>query len=149
MALHLVIHGMIGGITGAYVSTIVSGKPLSAVVGFILLAMGFIILYKFAFKNTTHFRTRRPPSKMLVPLGCAAAFVDALGGGGWGPIATTTLVANNVKPDKAIGSVNFAEFFVTISQTITFLTLIEPENFNWLIILGLITGGLICAPIAA
>lgn len=149
MALHLVIPGVIGGITGAYVCSSVSGKPLSAIVGFILLTMGFIILYKFAFRNTIHFRTKRPSSKALVSLGYAAAFTDALGGGGWGPIATTTLVANDVKPNEAIGSVNFAEFFVTTSETITFLILIGPENFNWLIILGLLIGGVICAPIAA
>lgn len=149
MALHLVIPGIIGGISGAYVSTSVSGKPLSAIVGLILLVMGFIILYKFAFKNMMHFRTRELSSKTLVPLGYVAAFVDALGGGGWGPIATTTLVANDVRPNEAIGSVNFAEFFVTTSEAITFLILLGPENFNWLIILGLIIGGLISAPIAA
>ena len=149
MSLRLIIPGVIGGITGAYVATSVSGKPLSAIVGFILLFMGFIILYKFAFKNSTHFRTKRPSFKALVPLGYAAAFIDALGGGGWGPIATTTLVANNVKPNKAIGSVNFAEFFVTTAETITFLIFIGPGNFNWLMIFGLIAGGLICAPIAS
>jgi len=149
MALHLVIPGVIGGITGAYVCTGVSGNLLSAIVGSILLSMGFVILYKFAFKNTPHFRTKRPSSKTLVPLGYIAAFTDALGGGGWGPIATTTLVANNVKPNEAIGSVNFAEFFVTTAETITFLILIGPENYNWLIVLGLIAGGIICAPIAA
>jgi len=149
ITLHLVIPGIIGGITGAYICTSVSGKPLSAIVGFTLLVMGFIILCKFAFKKILHFQTRRLSSKKLVPLGYVAAFVDALGGGGWGPIATTTLVANNVKPNEAIGSVNFAEFFVTTSEAITFLILIGPENFNWLIILGLIIGGLTCAPIAA
>lgn len=149
LASHLVVPGIIGGITGAYVSTSVTGTSLSAIVGFILLAMGFIILYKFAFKNTQHYRTKRLPSKTLVPLGYVAAFIDALGGGGWGPIATTTLVANNVKPNQAIGSVNFAEFFVTTAITITFIILIGSENFNWLIVLGLIIGGLICAPIAA
>jgi len=149
MALHLVIPGIIGGVTGAYVATSVSGKPLSAIVRFILLAMGFIIMYKFAFKNISHFQIKRLSPKTLVPLGYVAACVDALGGGGWGPIATTTLVASNVEPNKAVGSVNFAEFFVTTSETITFLILIGPENFNWLIILGLIIGGLICAPIGA
>jgi len=149
MSLHLVIPGIIGGITGAFVAVSVSGKPLSAIVGFVLLSMGFIILYKFTFKNSTHYRTKRPSSKALVPLGYTAAFIDALGGGGWGPIATTTLVANNVKPNKAIGSVNFAEFFVTTAETITFILLIGPENFNWLVVLGLMAGGLICAPFAA
>jgi len=149
MALRLVIPGVLGGIVGAFVSTWVSGKPLSVVVGFILLAMGFIILYKFAFKGTLKIRTKNPSSKTLVPLGFVAAFSDALGGGGWGPIATTTLVTNNVKPSEAIGSVNFAEFFVTTAESITFIFLIGPENFNWLIVVGLMTGGLICAPFAA
>ncbi|MBS7270697.1 MAG: sulfite exporter TauE/SafE family protein, partial [Candidatus Freyarchaeota archaeon] len=146
MAVHLAVPGIIGGITGAYVCTSVSGKPLSVVVGFVLLAMGFMILYKFAFKTTVHFRIKKPSLKALVPLGYAAAFLDALGGGGWGPVATTTLVANNVKPNKAVGSVNFAEFFVTFSESITFLILIGWENFNWMIVLGLIIGGVICAP---
>jgi len=149
MSMHLVIPGIIGGVTGAYIATSVAGKPLSAIVGFVLLAMGFIILYKFAHKNNFSLRKKRLPSKTLVPLGYIAAFLDALGGGGWGPIATTTLVANDVEPNKAIGSVNFAEFFVTTSETITFLILIGPENFNWLIIPGLIVGGVICAPFAA
>ncbi len=149
MALHLAIPGIIGGMTGAYVCISVSGTPLSAIVGFTLLAMGFIILHKFAFKDSSHLQTKRLSSKKLVPLGYAAAFTDALGGGGWGPIATTTLVSNNVKPSKAIGSVNLAEFFVTTAESITFLIFIGPENFNWLIVLGLLAGGIVCAPIAA
>lgn len=148
-ALHLVIPGIFGGITGAYVCTNVSGKPLSAIAGFILLVMGFIIVHKFAFKTILHFRTGRLSSKTLLPLGYVAGLVDALGGGGWGPIATTTLLANCVRPNEAIGSVNFAEFFITTSEAIAFLILMGPENFNWPIILGLIIGGLICAPIAA
>ena len=84
-----------------------------------------------------------------MPLGYVAAFTDALGGGGWGPIATTTLVCNNCKPCKAIGSVNFAEIFVAAAEAVTFLLLLGPANFNWLVVLGLIAGGVICAPIAA
>jgi len=149
MALHLVIPGVLGGITGAFASISVSGKPLSVVVGFTLLTMGFIILYKFASKKTQRFREKGMSTKKLVPLGYVAAFTDALSGGGWGPIATTTLVANNVEPSKAIGSVNFTEFFVTVAETLTFLILIGPENFNWLMVIGLLVGGVICAPIAA
>jgi len=149
MVLRLVIPGIFGGIVGALVSTNVSGKPVSIAVGLVLLTMGFIILYKFVSKSKVHVRTQNPSSKTLVPLGLVAAFSDALGGGGWGPIATTTLVTNNVKPNEAIGSVNFAEFFVTTAETISFLFLIGPENFDWLIILGLLAGGLICAPMAA
>ena len=65
MALHLAIPGIIGGITGAYVLTNVSGKPLSVIVGIILLAMGLMILYRFTFKRVLHFRTEKLPSKNL------------------------------------------------------------------------------------
>ena len=149
MILFLTIPGILGGVTGAYVCSTISAKPLKVIVGGILLAMGLIILYRFTFKRVLHFRTERPSSKMLTTLGYISAFLDALGGGGWGPVATTTLVANNVEPSKAIGSVNFTEFFVTVAETLTFLVLIGPENFNWEIILGLMAGGLICAPVAA
>jgi len=145
----LMIPGILGGVAGAYICSTVSGGPLRVIVGSILLVMGIIIFWRFSLKRTLHFRKERPSTWMLGLLGYIAAFLDALGGGGWGPIATTTLVANKVEPSKAIGSVNFAEFFVTLSETITFLILIGPERFSWEIILGLLVGGLICAPIAA
>lgn len=145
----LAIPGVIGGITGAFACATLSSRLLEPIVGAILLVMGIMILGRFTFKRKLLFRKERPSSKMLIPLGYIAAFIDALGGGGWGPIATTTLVTNNVNPSKAIGSVNFTEFFVTLFEAITFLIFIGPEQFSWEIILGLIIGGVICAPIAA
>jgi len=149
MILHLAVPGVIGGATGAFVAVSLSSKILQLVVGGILLFMGLLILSRFALKKMLHFRKERPSSKMLVPLGYVAAFLDALGGGGWGPIATTTLVTNKVEPSKAIGSVNFTEFFVTLTESITFIILIGPEQFSWIIIIGLLVGGAICAPVAA
>jgi len=149
MILRLVVPGIIGGATGAFVAVWVSANILQLAVGGILFFMGLLILSSFAFKKVLHFRKDRPSSKMLVGLGYVAAFLDALGGGGWGPIATTTLVTNKVEPSKAIGSVNFAEFFVTLTESITFIILIGPEQFSWIIILGLLIGGVICAPMAA
>lgn len=147
-ALHLVIPGIVGGITGVYVCTHVSGELLIGIVGFILLTMGLILVHRFAFKKTLHFR-RRLSSKKLVLLGYVAAFLDALGGGGWGPVATTILVTKGVEPRKAIGTVNLSEFFVTTAVSITFLILLGPESYDWLIVLGLLVGGLTSAPIAA
>ena len=149
IALRLIIPGVIGGAVGAYVCTSIPGKPLSVIVGLILLTMAFLILYRFGLRNVVHFRTERLPSSMLIPLGCVAGFTDAIGGGGWGPVTTTTLVSTKVIPNRAIGSVNFAEFFVTTSEAITFLLLIGWENFNWFVVLGLLIGGAICAPVAA
>ncbi len=149
IALRLIAPGVIGGVVGAYVCTSVPGRPLTAIVGCILLAMGLIVLHRFVFKHSVPSTTKRLSSRMLLPLGCVAGFTDALGGGGWGPVTTTTLVANKIVPNKAVGSVNFAEFFVTTSEAITFLLLIGWGNFNWFIVLGLIAGGIVCAPIAA
>jgi uncharacterized membrane protein YfcA len=149
MIFHLVVPGVVGGATGAFVAVSLSSNILQLVVGCILLFMGLLILFRFVLKRVLQFRKERPSSKMLVPLGYVAAFLDALGGGGWGPIATTTLVTKKVEPSKAIGSVNFAEFFVTITEATTFMILIGPEQFSWLIILGLLIGGVICAPVSA
>jgi uncharacterized membrane protein YfcA len=149
MVLLLAVPGVIGGATGAFVAVSLSSKFLRLVVGGILLFMGLLIFFRFALKKLIHFRKERPSSRMLVPLGYIGGFLDALGGGGWGPIATTTLVTNKVKVNEAIGSVNFSEFFITITETITFMILIGLEQFNWIIIVGLIIGGVMCAPIAA
>ena len=75
-------------------------------------------------------------------------FFDAIGGGGWGPIVTTTLVARGNNPRYSIGSVNFSEFFVTLAESITFILTLSLAKY-WLIILGLLVGGATAAPLAA
>jgi uncharacterized membrane protein YfcA len=86
----------------------------------------------------------------MVPLGLAGGFFDAIGGGGWGPIVTTTLVANGNTPRYAIGSVNTAEFFVTIAESITFfITIGALLSQHWEKVAGLIIGGVLAAPLAA
>jgi hypothetical protein len=80
----------------------------------------------------------------------AGGFFDAIGGGGWGPIVTTTLVANGNTPRFAIGSVNSAEFFVTIAESITFFVTIGSLLVqHWEKIIGLLIGGVLAAPLAA
>jgi uncharacterized membrane protein YfcA len=80
----------------------------------------------------------------------AGGFFDAIGGGGWGPIVTTTLVANGNHPRYVIGSVNSAEFFVTVAESVTFFATIGTLLFqHWEKIVGLIIGGVIAAPFAA
>jgi len=75
-------------------------------------------------------------------------FCDAIGGGGWGPVVTTTLVARGKNPRLTIGSVNFSEFFVTLAESITFVLTLTFSQY-WQIILGLLIGGAIAAPLAA
>ena len=115
-------------------------KPFVA--GYLLL-MGLYILWK-ALKTTT---TDAEPPERIGPLGFIGGFMDSIGGGGWGPIVTTTLIGSGVKPRYAIGSVNLSEFFVTLTISATFMLTIGLEL--WPIIAGLIAGGVIAAPFAA
>lgn len=137
----LVIPGVLGGVLGAYVLTAVPGKAIKPFIALYLLVMGLVILLKALKKTKERVRTR------LFPLGAVGGFLDAIGGGGWGPIVTSTLVANGNHPRFAIGSVNLAEFFVTVAEVAAFLTVIGLVH--WQIIVGLIIGGILAAPLAA
>lgn len=147
IVLPLVMLGVPGGIAGAYLSTTVPVGPVKIVVASILVTLGVIILRKFVNRRHTHCRVYQP-SNFLRALGFVAGFVDAIGGGGWGPIATTTLVANDCEPCKAVGSVNAAKFFITVSTTVSFIIFLGLGNFQWEIIFGLVIGGLLIAPFA-
>lgn len=138
----LLIPGIIGGILGAYILTVVPGKTIKPFIAFYLLIMGLFILRK-AFKKVE----QKEVKTKLVPLGVSGGFFDAIGGGGWGPIVTSTLVARGHNPRFSIGSVNLAEFFVTVAEVATFLTIIGLVH--WQIIVGLIIGGVLAAPLAA
>jgi len=138
----LLIPGIIGGILGAYILTAVPGKMIKPFIAFYLLIMGLIILRK-AFKKVE----QKEVKTKLLPLGVSGGFFDAIGGGGWGPIVTSTLVARGHNPRLSIGSVNLAEFFVTVAEVATFLTIIGLVH--WQIIGGLIIGGVLAAPLAA
>jgi uncharacterized membrane protein YfcA len=80
-------------------------------------------------------------------LGLIGGFCDAAGGGGWGPIVTTTLISSGAVPRKTIGSVNLTEFFVTFAEAVTFIALLD--TIRWQVVLGLIVGGIFAAPLGA
>ena len=140
----LIIPGMLGGITGAYILTSIDGNVIKPYVSGYLLLMGVIILVKALRKVHVH----NDVKTHLVSLGLVGGFFDAVGGGGWGPIVTTTLVARGNHPRFAIGSVNFSEFFVTFAQSVTFLLTLGVLD-TWKIIIGLLVGGVLAAPLAA
>lgn len=143
--LRLLIPGVIGGVLGAYILTELPGGKIKPFVSLYLLLMGLWILIKVV-RKTHQIKTK----SRLIPLGLAGGFFDAIGGGGWGPIVTTTLVANGNQPRYAIGSVNAAEFFVTVAESITFFATIGTLLFqHWEKIVGLMIGGVIAAPFAA
>lgn len=141
--LRLLIPGILGGGIGAYVLTQVDASLIKPYISGYLLLMGVVILVKGLRKNQAH----REIKKGIEPLALAGGLLDALGGGGWGPLVTTTLVASGNHPRQTIGSVNASEFFVTVTESIVFILTIGLTH--WQIILGLLLGGVIAAPLAA
>jgi len=138
----LMIPGVIGAVLGAYILTAVPGEAIKPFIALYLLIMGFVIL-RTAFKEI-HMKEVK---SRLIPLGLAGGFLDAIGGGGWGPIVTSTLIVRGNNPRISVGSVNLAEFFVTVSAVVTFSITIGLGH--WPIIVGLIIGGVLAAPLAA
>ena len=141
----LLLPGILGGLCGTYL-VVRWGEYLEAIISFYLLLMGGLILW----------RALRPgrgqaqlPAGRLRFLALVGGFCDAAGGGGWGQIVATTLIAKGTDVKRTIGSVNIAESFVTLAEAISFLTMID-EIQNYLpVIGGLLTGGIIAAPVAA
>jgi uncharacterized membrane protein YfcA len=140
----LVIPGVLGGVIGAYLLTEMPPDVIKPVVAVYLAIMGVIIL-----RRAMHPIIEREVRTALAPLGVIGGFFDAIGGGGWGPIVTSTLVARGNNPRFTIGSVSMTEFFVTLSQSIVFILTLTLTLENAQIILGLLIGGVIAAPLAA
>ncbi len=145
----LAIPGVFGGALGAYgavkLQEVAFMRPIVAVV---LLSLGVLIIVKFIRKKEIlEAEYDRPRVRHLMPLGFVAAFIDAIGGGGWGPITTPTLVLRNANPQHVIGSVNLAEFFVAFTIATTFLLTLPHIDFG--IVLPMIAAGIIAAPIGA
>lgn len=141
----LLVPGIIGGIIGAYLLVSFESKILDILIDVYLIVMGLVIFSKI-------FRKIGPPKEYgdsARYLGFAGGFTDALGGGGWGPIVTSTLLASGHDTRKTIGTVNTVEFFVTIAETTTFVAMLHDFRSYGTIILGLIAGGIAAAPLAA
>lgn len=142
--LSLVIPGVIGGLIGTYVLGSIDGNVLKPWISGYLLIMGLYVFSK-AFGHI-RLRTRVSPAR-VVPLALFGSFMDATGGGGWGPIVTTTLVGSGHEPRTTIGSVNFAEFFLTIAVSAAFFRILDDSV--WMLVGGLVVGGMLAAPFAA
>jgi len=111
-----------------------------------LVVMGFVILRKASRKKR---EKPRRAGAYVFPLGFAGGFLDAAGGGGWGPVVTSTMLASGHDVRKTIGTVNTAEFVVTVAQTTAFLVLLQDFTAYWQTIVGLVAGGMLAAPLAA
>ena len=139
----LALPGMIGGATGALLLATLPGEKIRPLVSLYLLAMGVVILRR-ALRTSAQIDQNRMPRPLL---GMVGGFLDASGGGGWGPMVASTLLSDGATPRYAIGSVNIAEFFVTLTISTTFFLTVGLSL--WPIIAGLIIGGVIAAPFAA
>jgi uncharacterized membrane protein YfcA len=141
--LHLLIPGMIGAVIGAYLlSDKIDGNIIKPFMSAYLMILGILILRKALQRNKPKSKTRR-----LGPLAFFGGFMDAIGGGGWGPIVTSTLLSKGRTVNYTIGSVNAAEFFISVSSAGTFLLFNGIDS--WQVIIGLILGGVIASPFAA
>ena len=143
LLVRLAIPGMIGGAIGAYALTELPGEALKPFISAYLLLLGVFIVWKALAVRPLE----APQPRAVAPLGFFGGVVDAIGGGGWGPIVTSTLLGQGTTPRYAIGSVNMAEFFVTLTISTTFFLTVGLSL--WPIIAGLVIGGVIAAPFAA
>ena len=145
------IPGALGAFIGAVVLSSISAEVAKPWMAGILLALGTYILLRFTLGGTPR-STGRPyvRGRYLAPLGLTAGFVDATGGGGWGPVSTPTLLATGrMEPRKVIGSVDTSEFLVALSASIGFLIALGSQAISFRIVGALLLGGLVAAPIAA
>jgi uncharacterized membrane protein YfcA len=143
----LLIPGMIGGVLGAYVLSSLDASITRPFVMAYLTAIGLYLLYRgFGFP----LMPREP--RIVEPLGLAGGFLDAAGGGGWGPVVTSNLIIQGSPPRTTIGTVNATEFFLTLTISASFLFHVGMEGFDSAFlspVIGLLIGGVIAAPFGA
>ena len=140
--LRLALPGAVGGALGAYVLTQLPGEFIRPFIYLYLLALAIFILARAAGRFTPRSEVQRVPV-----LGFFAGLLDASGGGGWGPVATSTLLARGGQARTTIGTVNAAEFIVTLSISATFLLSMGLQHLS--IVAGLLVGGMMAALVAA
>jgi uncharacterized membrane protein YfcA len=140
---HLLIPGVLGSITGAYLlSDVINGDAIKPFIAVYMIILAIIIIRKALKKSIIKKKTKK-----LGILATFGGFMDAVGGGGWGPIVTSTLLGRGRNPRYTIGSVNAAEFAVSFASGITFM--LFGGIHGWQVIIGLIIGGVIAAPLGA
>ena len=139
----IAVPGVIGGVTGAYLLTQVSADAAKPLVLIYLTGLGIYLLYR----GIMHRHTERQP-EVVAPLGLVGGFLDAAGGGGWGAIVTSNLLVQGSNPRKTIGTVNTAEFFLTVTISATFIATLGWKAFT-VATVGLLIGGVIAAPFGA
>jgi uncharacterized membrane protein YfcA len=148
----LAVPGAIGAFLGAVVLvSVITAEAAEPIVAVFLFSLGIFILARFSFRRHERPVRERPiPKTFISPLGFVAGFLDAAGGGGWGPISTPTLLSSGrMQPRKVIGTVDTSEFLVAFAASVGFLISLSFADIPWQLVVALLLGGLIAAPIAA
>jgi len=149
--LRVALPGAVGGFLGAVVLTNISLASAKGWMSGLLLFFGLVIFARFGLGlRLIPTPQNGHTARWLAPIGLLGGFVDATGGGGWGPVVTPSLMTvTRHEPRKVVGTVNAAEFVVAVSVSLGFLTGAAQHGIPWLPVIGLVIGGVIMAPIAA
>jgi len=146
----IALPGAIGAFAGATVLSGLSTQAARPWASTLLLILGFYVLFRFIRHRTVALKRGRPGTRFLAPLGLIGGFVDATGGGGWGPVTTPALLANGrMAPNRVIGTMNAAEFLVAVAASAGFILGLGLSAIDWRVLLPLMVGGIIAAPIGA
>ncbi|MFG1622840.1 sulfite exporter TauE/SafE family protein [Kribbella sp. NPDC049227] len=144
------VPGAVGAFAGATFLSSLSTESASVWVAALLLLLGVYILARFGTGKVRAVIEGRPAGRFLGPLGLVAGFIDATGGGGWGPVANSALLSSGkLAPRRSVGSVNAAEFLVSVAASIGFLFGLGGKNLPHGIVAALLIGGVLAAPLAA
>jgi uncharacterized protein len=152
VVLRLILPGSIGAFLGACFLSSLPGDIVKPYVSLFLIILGIYILFRVLYKlggKKTAPAEKSFSKKQLVPLGLLAGFLDATGGGGWGPVTTPVLMAKDMKTRKVIGSVDTSEFAVAVSASVGFFFSLGWGQVEWLWVGALMAGGIVAAPLAA
>jgi len=146
----IAIPGGIGAFIGATFLSSISTEFAKPLASSLLFTLGIYVLLRFVLGKVRVARTGRPSFRFLAPLGLIGGFVDATGGGGWGPVTTPTLLADGrLAPNRVIGTVSASEFVVAISASVGFFVALSGQAVRLEYVFALLGGGIIAAPIAA
>jgi uncharacterized membrane protein YfcA len=141
--------GFVGAFAGATLLVNLDTDVAVPVVAVLLIALGTFVTFRFLTPRRLRFGPR-PSARFLAPLGLLGGTLDAVGGGGWGPVGTSSLLASGrLEPRKVVGSVDTAEFVVAVGGSLGFLVGLGAHGIEWSYVLALMVGGVVAAPIAA
>ncbi|GEP33338.1 UPF0721 transmembrane protein [Nocardioides szechwanensis] len=147
----LALPGFVGAFAGATFLASLDGDAAKPWVAGLLLTLGVYVVWRFLVLGGRRptFKSR-PSAAMLAPMGLFGGALDSIGGGGWGPVGTTTLLSSGrLEPRKVVGSIDTSEFVVAVGGSLGFLFALSSQEIPWSYALALLAGGVIAAPVAA